>query len=257
MNNMEENSSDRYEQRISKMHSTRGRVLSGVLIIVAGVVLLLKELGYMLPDCLFTWKMLIILIGLYTGFKHSFKRPGWLILVFIGLVFMIEDIFPGTHINQFLWPIVIIAAGVFMITTAGKRKQRWKEWHEKCRYHRNDFVSSTSTDNMLDTVSILGGVKKNVITKDFKGGEVTCVMGGAEINLSQADFNGRVVLEITQVFGGTLLIVPSNWEIQSENVAILGGIEDKRKGLDKEPSSGKILVLKGVTVFGGIDIKSY
>lgn len=253
---MNEHSSDRFQRRMDRVHNTKGRILSGVLIIVAGLVLLLKELGYMLPACLFTWKMLLVVIGLYTGFKHGFKRPGWLILIFVGFVFMLEDIFPGTHINQFLWPILIIGAGVFIISTAGKRKQRWKEWQERCHYDMNKFNTEPSPD-MLETVSIMGGVKKNVITKNFKGGEVTCVMGGAEINLSQADFEGQVVLEITQVFGGTLLIVPSNWEIQSENIAILGGIEDKRKNIEAVQPSGKVLILRGITVFGGIDIKSY
>jgi predicted membrane protein len=82
-------------------------------------------------------------------------------------------------------------------------------------------------------------------------------MGGAEINLSQADFEGKVILEITQVFGGTALIIPANWEVQSESTAILGGIEDKRAVNDMISNGSKILVLKGVTVFGGIEIKNY
>lgn len=38
-----------------------------------------------------------------------------------------------------------------------------------------------------------------------------------------------VTLEITTIFGGTKLIIPSNWEIKSEAVMIFGGIEDKRR----------------------------
>jgi hypothetical protein len=37
----------------------------------------------------------------------------------------------------------------------------------------------------------------------------------------------------------------------------LGGIEDKRDVKDITVDSDKILVLKGVTIFGGIDIKSH
>jgi predicted membrane protein len=250
---MSNNSNDINNDKWDHMHSTKGRIFSGILVVAVGVVLLLKQFGVQFPSWLFTWEALIILSGFYVGIKHDFKHISWLIMVLIGGVLIIDDVFPETQLEQYLWPVVVIFIGLVMVSTAGKRKERWKNWREGCR--RNNIVESS--ENMLDTVSIMGGVKKNVITKEFKGGEITCIMGGCEINLSQADFNGKVILEITQIFGGTMLIVPSNWEIQSENVAILGGIEDKRDVKDINVDSDKILVLKGVTIFGGIDIKSH
>ena len=101
-------------------------------------------------------------------------------------------------------------------------------------------------------------VKRNIIAKDFKGGEVVTVFGGAELNLSQADINGKVTLEITQVFGGTKLVIPSHWEVRSELVNILGGIEDKRSmQQDFSTDPNKVLILTGTTVFGGITIESF
>ena len=38
-------------------------------------------------------------------------------------------------------------------------------------------------------------------------------------------------------------------------VAIFGGIDDKREQISNTPD--KVLVLKGFTMFGGIEIKSY
>ena len=72
----------------------------------------------------------------------------------------------------------------------------------------------------------------------------------------QADIKGKVRLEVVQVFGGTKIIVPANWTIHSEMVAIFGGIEDKRPPqLNSIPD--KILIIEGTSVFGGIDIKSF
>lgn len=249
---MSEPLQDNTAHRIHRMHSTKGRVFGGILIVVVGTVLLLKQLGVTLPSFFFTWEMLLIVIGLYAGLKHNFKRPGWLVLVSVGLLFMLDDVFPGIQISQYFWPVVIIVFGAMMIFTAGKRKERWKDWH-RCQLQHNQ----NSAENMLDVFSMMGGVKKNVISKEFKGGEITCIMGGAEVNLSQADFEGRAVLEITQIFGGTTLIIPANWQIESESVAILGGIDDKRNVAEHHYPSTKILVLKGVTFFGGIEIKSY
>jgi predicted membrane protein len=105
---------------------------------------------------------------------------------------------------------------------------------------------------------VFGGVKKNVVSKNFKGGEINNVFGGSEINLTQADFTGIITLEINNVFGGTKLIVPSHWQLKSEITAVMGGVEDRR---NIQPNSGivpdKILIINGNTFFGGIDIRNY
>jgi hypothetical protein len=82
-------------------------------------------------------------------------------------------------------------------------------------------------------------------------------MGGAEYNLSQADITGPVSIEIIQVFGGTKLVVPPHWEIRTEAVAVFAGIEDKRPAQPGTFDPSKVLILKGTTVFGGIEIRSY
>ena len=47
-------------------------------------------------------------------------------------------------------------------------------------------------------------------------------MGGAELNLMQADIHEQVFLEINNVFGGTKLIVPAHWYIKNEVSAVFG-----------------------------------
>ena len=111
----------------------------------------------------------------------------------------------------------------------------------------------------MDSVSIFGSLKKNIITKDFKGGEAVLIFSGAELNLSQADINGKVSIDLTQMFAGSKLIVPPHWTIHTEDmVCIFGGVEDKRTfRQDALTDSSKVLVLKGTCIFGGIDIKSF
>ena len=83
------------------------------------------------------------------------------------------------------------------------------------------------------------------------------IFGGSELNMSQADINGVVTIEVVQIFGGTKLIVPSNWKIQtSELVSVFGGIDDKRQ-LTTSQDETKVLNLRGTSIFGGIDIRSY
>ncbi|MGV3538590.1 MAG: hypothetical protein ACO1OQ_02200, partial [Rufibacter sp.] len=66
-----------------------------------------------------------------------------------------------------------------------------------------------------------------------------------------------VVLEVTQIFGGTSLIVPANWRVRSEVAAVFGGVDEKRSFAVAAKDSDKLLVLKGTLLFGGIEIKSY
>lgn len=82
---------------------------------------------------------------------------------------------------------------------------------------------SSSSDNsgeVVDIVSIFGGTKRNIISKEFKGGDAVAIFGGNDLILSQADFTGTATLDLTQIFGGTHLVVPANWKIQSEVVSI-------------------------------------
>jgi hypothetical protein len=115
-----------------------------------------------------------------------------------------------------------------------------------------------TTEGFFESVTVFGENKKQILSKDFKGGESVCFFGGAEINLSQADISGRVSIELVQVFGGTRLIIPSNWKLETEEmVSVFGGLNDKRQFQNTPTDQSKVLVLRGTCIFGGIDIKSF
>jgi predicted membrane protein len=249
-------------RKMQKSHR-RGKVAAGFMLIIAGALFMAREAGAELPSWLFTWKALLIGIGFVFGIRHGFRRPGWLVPVFIGTVFIIADVYPEFSVRQYLWPLVLIVIGIAFIFKPGPRHhhyRHWQKWQHKKKFYagmKDAFNASSPKDDFIDSTSFMGGIKKNVITKNFRGGDITNVFGGAEINLSQADFEGTAVLDITQVFGGTRLIVPANWEIKSSLTAFFGGIEDKRPAVPRGEGPVKKLILEGTSVFGGIDIESY
>lgn len=251
----------------------RGKIMGGILVVAIGALFLARELGAEIPFWVFSWKMLLIGIGLILAVKHKFLHPGWFVLIAVGGAFLLTDIYPDMEIKPILWPSLIILAGLFIIFKPrrkrkfGQYRKHWKKWHEHNHGHhhrwekwdRCEREEEPVNGDLLESVSIMAGIKKNILTKTFKGGEIVNVFGGSEINLTQADFEGKVTIEITQVFGGTRLIVPANWEIRSEQtVTVFGNVEDRRPTPQKiggEPA--KILVITGTTVFGGIDVRSY
>ncbi|MCU0442862.1 MAG: hypothetical protein MUE96_10725 [Bacteroidia bacterium] len=239
-------------------HTPAGKIAAGIWVVIVGAVLLARQLGVELPFWLFTWPALIIAIGIYISARHLFCNPGGYILIIVGGVFLLDTVSPNVNLSTYVWPVLIIAVGLLMIFKSNKRKRYTKEeenaairaWEERVANHEN------YPNDVIDTVAIFGGVKKNMLTKNFKGGEITCVFGGAEINLMQADFEGRVELEVNCILGGTKLIIPAHWDVQPEMLAVLGGIEDKRQQ-HHAVSAEKTLILKGTSILGGIEIKSY
>lgn len=233
------------------------RILGGIVLVVAGVLFFARKLGVDFPEWLFTWPMFLIALGIYISAKHNFKNPGGYILIVIGGVFLTERFYPEFRIHEFFWPTLLIIFGITMIFKP--RRQRSADAN---RYPNGIadacYTSVVTTEYSIEVNSILAGVKRNVLSKDFKGGEINCIMGGAEINLSHAIINGTATLEMNQIFGGAKLIVPANWEIVSEVTVVLGGVEDKRQIAGNFNQEQKpVLILKGVCVFGGIDIRSY
>jgi predicted membrane protein len=64
------------------------------------------------------------------------------------------------------------------------------------------------------------------------------------------------MLDITQIMGGTKLIVPPHWEIRSQLTSVFGNIEDKRQQ-ERIANPDKVLIIDGTSVFGGIEIRNY
>ena len=249
------------EQTKKKSGVLNDRVLLGVFIIGAAVLLLLRNLGFWFPSFLFTWPVILIVIGLFIGLKDGFRNNGWWIMVAIGGFFLLNRQFKEFELGDFFWPLLIFVIGLSLLLNKGKSRKKGSEPEiliipEPIAAAAN--TSATLTDDgetVVDAAAIFGAVKKNIYSKNFKGGEVVTIFGGTEINLMYADFTGVAKLEIVNVFGGTTLIVPAHWQIKSEAAAVLGAIEDKRR----EPAAvqtDKVLMIEGFVLFGGIDIKS-
>jgi predicted membrane protein len=241
----------------------RGKILGGLLVIGIGVVFLGRELGFDIPYWILSWKMFLIALGFIIFMKNPFRHFGGVILMLVGSAFLLEDLAPGIQIGRYIWPVALIVVGLFIIfKPRNKNHNRWRYFahKQKAQWKRGhyDWSAQAKSPDQIEITSVFGGVKKNIISKNFKGGEITVVFGGAEANFTQADFTGRATLEVNQVFGGTRLVVPPHWEIQSELNAVFGSVEDKRPiRSESQSDQTKVLILEGNAIFGGIEIHSF
>jgi len=256
----------RREFRKGCFGSGKGNVGAGIIILLIGASLLAREAGVLFPRWYFTWPMIVVAVGLFMGVSNRFRDYGWLIVTGVGFFFLADDIWPDISFRNFLFPIIFIAIGL-MIIFKPRTGSNLFQWGSKKNTEDEPITaetisaaqSETVKADVLDVTAVFGAVRKNVVSKDFRGGEIVTVFGGADIVLSQADFKTpQVIIESVNIFGGAKLIVPANWQIRSEAVAIFGGIEDKRMQLPVNSSDPeKILVLQGFVMFGGIEIKSF
>jgi predicted membrane protein len=267
-----------------------GRVWVPLGLLVVGGLLLVRQMGVGLPEWLFSWQIILIVIGIFSGLAHAFRGPGWLIMILVGTFFLMDNLVPGLDIHRFIWPAVIIVVGLVMLIRPkkaywggddwnrcrnGRQRHRWQRRFENRFGPGSDYGTggspdpkpgpgagqgfeskSFSSEDYISATTVLGGIHKNILSKNFRGGDITIFMGGAELNLSQADIQGTAALDITQIMGGTKIIVPPNWTIRSELTSVFGSIEDKRQNIGV-PNPEKILIIDGTSVFGGIEIRNY
>jgi len=235
-------------------HENESRLWTGIILVLGGLVYLAYKMGAPFPAWILTWHTALIAGGILVGIKNRFKNNSWIIMILVGGIFLADDMLPDIDFHNYIGPIIAIAVGAIFILRPRYNAKHNRKW-------RSGFIqptSNTSSDaEYIDDTSFMGSMNKVILSKNFKGGEITCVLGGALIDLSQADIQGMAELEINQVFGGTKLIVPANWNLKIEIVAVLGGVEDKRTVQANAVDNNKTLVLKGNTVFGGIEIKNY
>lgn len=258
----------RREQRRSfrRMRRNPNDKTGGIILIIIGVLFLLNRIpqtAVLFPSWFFTWPVLLIGIALVTAIKSRFRNPGWLIMGAIGFYFLLEENdMIGLNLKPFIIPVGLILLGIFITIKRNRQcnghkfKGRYKPWQQEDISKALEETTDSSED-ILNVSSIFGSIERNVFSKTFKGGTISSVFGGAQINFAQADFEGTAIIDVSVIFGGVDIIIPSNWNLKNEMSVVFGGIEDRRTVTNNVSETGKTLILKGDIVFGGIEIKSY
>lgn len=224
-----------------------------LLIIAAGVLLLLEGLhilSWELSRIFITWQMLLIVIGIFNLLSSQHKVSG-VILIAIGGIFLYDKFYDlDISVWNLLWPAILIIIGTSLLL---KHSRKGDEGF----HFKNTPINNP--EDVIDEVSIFSGSEKTITSKNFRGGKITSIFGGSELNFTKAELSeGNNVIELFYMFGGSTIIVPANWHINIDVVAIFGGFSDKRyKSKDLVGESDKRLTIKGLVLFGGGEIKSY
>ena len=215
-------------------------LMFGLLIIFLGIIFTLDNLD--IADArtyLRYWPAGLIAIGLAKLWQvhagHG-SAIGGVLFVVIGS-WMLLDNLDVVVISLELWPLLLVLVGGMIV---------WNGLRD-----RPDRGSAAS-DSTVNAIAILGGVNRGSNSNAFRGGELTAVMGGCEIDLRQAAINGEAVIDVFAMWGGIEIRVPENWRVIGRVTPLLGGFEDKTR-----PPQGvttHTLIIRGMVLMGGVDV---
>jgi len=241
------------KNKMAKRSESSHRLMIGVILIIAGLILILKKstvlpqpLDHFIDNVIFSWQMLLIAIGVVSLIGSDNKTPG-IVLISVGGFFLIPELFTDFFRSfNFFWPALFIVIGVVLLLNSR-------------RLSGIASYKGESKADIIDIVNIFSGAERQLITDNFKGGKITAVFGGGEVNLTRCSLApGDNVIEITCIFGGTTIIVPENWNVIIEVTPILGGFSDNRKIIgDVMRDNTRTLAVRGTVIFGGGEIKCY
>jgi predicted membrane protein len=241
----DDNSQNRHEHH----HLQNNRAIIGVILVLVGLFLVMRNTGFFpgfIDHIIFSWPMLLVTIGLVITIGSSGGKTSGVIVMAVGAFFLIPEIFRETFDVNMFWPSIFIIIGIVFIFS--KRKG----WNSVS-------LSPQVGDDYIDYVHVFSGGERQIVSDNFRGGKVTAVFGGSEIDLTKAKLApGVSELELACVFGGTTIIVPDDWNVKIEVVPVLGGFGDSRKlNPGRIIDTTRQLIIKGAVVFGGGEIKSY
>jgi predicted membrane protein len=249
-----------------RQYGNQNRVVLGAIIVVFGVLALIDSLRLFGDvDIVTFWPSILILAGVLklsqTRNRHGNVVGG--VLIALGLVLTLDHL--GIfyfHLRNW-WPLLLIGAGV-LVLSRGLSEQE-SGWRVKgggivpgsdgldSAGAANIGAADPATRSYLNVVAVMSGSKSRNDSQDFRGGEITAVMGGTEIDLRQAGMVTDATIHIFAMWGGIVLKIPADWTVVSNAMPILGGIEDHSV---PPTAPGKRLIIEGYVVMGGVEFKN-
>ncbi len=223
------------------MKQTIIRILTGLIIIAIGVGALLGALNIFPFWDTFKewWPLLVILGGVFVWLGDWRRNYIWgIVLIIVGVLLQLKEL-GQLDFNFFslIVPILVIAAGLSILL-----------------HTKNRTAIKSGTKDADDISVIFSGSETKNVSKNYQGGKITAIFGGAVLDLRDAKLTKDATLDVFLLCGGLELKVPRDWKVVSKVAPIAGGVENKSEG--SENQTGPVLTLTGSATLGGVEIKT-
>ena len=221
------------------------KLVVGLAIIAAGLVLTLDNLNLIEAHTIFRlWPLVLVAMGIAKIRQEGSGggMGGWFLV--LGGAFLLLFTFARGHLAEALAPMLVVAVGILIVIKALKQ-------------NRGVPPELARSEDFLQGTAIFGGFKRRILTQTFKGGELTAIFGGYEVDLRQAVLDsGQARIDVFVLFGGGEIRVPEGWEIANRATAIAGALNDSTHHGPTTTEVRPRLVITGLILFGGTEVKS-
>ena len=214
------------------------QVFLGILIVAAGVVALLGQLGLVevsLGEIISDWwPMVIVAVGLAALISVPRAWLGPTLVFLVGVLLQLSELdLVDIDLWGFIWPIAIILVGLSLLTRMGTRGE---------------------DDEVVNSAVVWWGSQRRTTSQRFRGGSLTAIMGGIEVDLRGAGIVDRAEVAVFTWWGGVEIKVPPTWRVEVSGLPVLGGWDDKTA--HTAGPDAPVLVVHVTAIMGGLEIKN-
>lgn len=220
-----------------------GRLLLGIgLLVVGGLYLLdlgdIVDAGSIVSNW---WPLAVIAFGIMALIGPSRSMVGGSIITFAGVVLLIAslDLLPVSA-SELIFPLILISVGLGLllirsgITTSGRGDPR----------------------SQINGFTVFGS--QNIVSRaeSITGGALTAIFGSIDLDLrATRPAPDGAGIEVFAAFGSVNVAVPRGWGVTVSGMPLFASFEDKiDRSIEPEPDAPR-LVISGVALFGGVEIK--
>ncbi len=212
-----------------------GQLVLGLVIILAGVVLLLDRLDVLAAGSVWAvfWPMLLTAVGVASVLVVPRAWLGPFLVTALGVYWLL---FALEVVRNSAWtyalPIAIIVLGISIL------------------------VASTTRSGGGDRVTalvFLWGADRSVTSHQFKSAALTAILGGVDLDLRHAGIVGRARVDAFALLGGIDVKVPYGWRVELTGLPVLGGYDDKTN--PPANPDAPVLDVHVVAMLGGVTVK--
>lgn len=219
------------------------QLLIGVIVAGVGVLLTLDNLDVLDADYyLRFWPVALVAIGAVKLWQSRDRQSGafgGFALIMLGTWLILEQTESLRLGFRDIWPALLVMLGGFLV---------WQGLSGPRRRASGDANATVSA------MALLGSVVRGNNSTAFRGGELTAVMGGCEIDLRHAAIDGEAIIDVFALWGGIEIRVPEDWTVVSRVTPVLGGVDDQTR--PPQTASRHRLVLRGLVIMAGAEIKN-
>ena len=219
------------------------KVMLGIGIVAVAIVLLLSNMRYIPYVSTWDfWPLILIIFGIHHLAAPSQSRQTTIGILFIGIgtLFLLDNLDIIYYRFSDWWPIILLIIGAVII-----------------KHALTGTKSGAMDSDNINLLFTLSGGDHRFTSKSLKGGKIAAFMGGGKLDLTGSDFQGEeIVIDVFALMGGFEIVVPKHWQVNVQGVPFMGGMENKTRPEENGISSKKCLVIKGLVIMGGVDIKN-